>query len=75
MYVREKRRRVGIARLILAELERTAKDAGVRRLVLETGNAQPEAIAMYRFAGFADIPAFGHYAHSPDAVHLGKDLG
>lgn len=74
MYVREQHRRAGIARAVLAELERTAKEAGLRRLVLETGNAQPEAIAMYRMAGFVDIPAFGHYAHSPDAVHLGKGL-
>jgi GNAT superfamily N-acetyltransferase len=74
MYVREGHRRAGGARLILAELERIAKAAGVRRLVLETGNAQPEAIAMYRLAGFVYIPAFGHYAHSADAVHLGKDV-
>lgn len=74
MYVREERRRTGVARAILAELERTATEAGVRRLVLETGNAQPEAIAMYREAGFVDIPAFGHYACSPDAVHLAKGV-
>jgi GNAT superfamily N-acetyltransferase len=75
MYVREGRRRGGVAWMVLAELERTAKEAGVRRLVLETGTAQPEAIAMYRGAGFVDIPAFGHYASSPEAVHLGKELG
>lgn len=74
MYVREQRRRSGIARVILAELERTARAAGVSRLVLETGNAQPEAIAMYRVAGFVDIAPFGHYAASPDAVHLAKAL-
>jgi GNAT superfamily N-acetyltransferase len=75
MYVRAPRRRRGIARRILDELERSATDAGVRRLVLETGTAQPEAIAMYRAAGFVDIPRFGHYACAPDAVHLGKELG
>jgi len=74
MYVREARRRGGVARIILEVLMRTAKQAGVHRLVLETGSAQPEAIAMYRGAGFEDIPAFGHYASSPDAVHLGKEL-
>ncbi|MFL6091116.1 MAG: GNAT family N-acetyltransferase [Aeromicrobium sp.] len=74
MYVRASHRRAGFARLILAELERTASEAGVRRLVLETGMAQPEAIAMYRAAGFADVPAFGHYAWSPDAVHLALTL-
>jgi GNAT superfamily N-acetyltransferase len=75
MYVRPARRRTGLARRILAELEQTATQAGVKRLVLETGTAQPEAIAMYRAAGFTDIPAFGHYASSPDAVHLGLALG
>lgn len=74
MFVRSDRRRGGMARLILEEIVRTAADAGVHRLVLETGMAQPEAIAMYRAAGFVDIPAFGHYADSPDAVHLGKEL-
>ena len=75
MYVRAGRRRGGVARQILAELERTAARAGVKRLVLETGTAQPEAIALYRSAGFSGIPAFGHYACSPDAVHLGRVLG
>jgi GNAT superfamily N-acetyltransferase len=74
MYVREARRRTGVARIILAELERTAKEAGVRRLVLETGTAQPAAIAMYRASGFADVTRFGHYADSPDAVHLAKTV-
>ena len=74
MYVREARRRIGVARFILDELERTAQEAGVQRLVLETGSAQPEAIAMYRAEGFVDIPAFGYYAHSPAAVHLAKEV-
>ena len=74
MYVREERRRTGVARAILDELERTAKEAGARRLVLETGSAQPEAIAMYRVAGFVDIPDFGHYADVPGAVHLAKEV-
>ena len=75
MYVREAGRRAGTARAILAELERTAAAAGVQRLVLATGTKQPEAIAMYRAAGYVEVPPFGHYAAAPGAVHLGKDLG
>jgi GNAT superfamily N-acetyltransferase len=74
MYVRPAFQRRGLARLILAELERTAADAGITRLILETGLAQPEAIAMYRSAGYDRIPAFGYYASEPDSVHLGKVL-
>lgn len=72
MYVRPSARGLGLARAMLAELERTAAAAGRRRLVLETGLGQPEAIALYRSSGYAEVPRFGYYADQPTAVHLGK---
>jgi GNAT superfamily N-acetyltransferase len=74
MFVREAYQRRGLARVILAELERTAAEAGVERLILETGTQQPEAIALYRAAGYEDVPAFGYYAEEELSVHLGKKL-
>jgi GNAT superfamily N-acetyltransferase len=74
MYVAQAARRSGLARAILAELERTARAAGHRRMILETGSAQPEAVALYRSAGYTEIPAFGHYADSPLSTHFGKVL-
>jgi GNAT superfamily N-acetyltransferase len=74
MYVARAARRRGLARLMLAELERTARAAGHHRVILETGSKQPEAVALYRSAGYAQIPAFGHYAGSPQSMHLGKVL-
>jgi len=74
MYVRESARGRGVARLLLAHLERTAAAAGIRRLVLETGLAQPEAIALYRSSGYVDVPSFGYYIDHDDSVHLGKTL-
>ncbi|MGA8986657.1 GNAT family N-acetyltransferase [Aeromicrobium sp.] len=74
MYVRPSHQRRGLARVVLAHLEATAVAAGISRLILETGLAQPEAIAMYRSAGYTDIPAFGFYAADPLSVHLGKVL-
>lgn len=74
MFVRESARGRGVARLLLAHLERTAVEAGIRRFVLETGLAQPEAIALYRSSGYVDVPPFGHYADHDDSVHLGRDL-
>ncbi|MFC7616983.1 GNAT family N-acetyltransferase [Actinokineospora soli] len=64
----------GYAKRMLAELETRARDAGHRRLILETGLKQPEAVALYRAAGYTDVPAFGHYADAPLSVHLGKAL-
>lgn len=74
MFVRDAYRRRGLARLVLAELERTAVAAGFRRLVLETGDKQPEAIALYRSTGYVDEPSFGFYAEYDDSVHLAKVL-
>jgi ribosomal protein S18 acetylase RimI-like enzyme len=74
MYVAPAARHRGLARQLLAELERTAAAAGHRRIVLETGSAQPEAIALYRSSGYTPVPPFGHYADAQGAIHLGKHL-
>ena len=74
MYVRPSFTRRGLARVVLAELERTAALVGARRMVLETGLPQPEAIALYRSAGYEDMESFGYYSEYDDSVHLGKAL-
>jgi GNAT superfamily N-acetyltransferase len=75
LFVRTGHRRRGLARAILRALEDRARSLGYRRLILETGLAQPEAIALYESSGYERIPPFGHYAWSPDNRCFGKDLG
>jgi GNAT superfamily N-acetyltransferase len=75
LFVRTEHRRRGLARAILGALEDRARSLGYRRLILETGLAQPEAIALYEGSGYERIPPFGHYAWSPDNRCFGKDLG
>jgi len=74
MYVRAAHRRRGYARLLLASVEERARALGHRRLVLETGLMQPEAVALYRSAGYADTAPYGYYADSEHSLHLAKDL-
>jgi putative acetyltransferase len=74
MYVRPDARGSRIGRAVLDALETEARRIGLRRLVLETGARQPEAIALYERAGFSRIPAFGEYADSPLSVCMAKDL-
>ncbi|TWE23311.1 acetyltransferase (GNAT) family protein [Prauserella muralis] len=74
MFVVPDARGKGFARALLAELERTAALAGRTRAVLETGTEQPEAIALYRSAGYTDIPKFGVYKHTPESICLAKEL-
>lgn len=75
MFVTLPARGKGFARVMLAELERTALEAGRRRCVLETGTEQPEAIALYRSSGYTDIPKFGVYKHTAESLCLAKEFG
>ncbi|MFE0537284.1 GNAT family N-acetyltransferase [Streptomyces nigra] len=61
MYVVEDMRGRGIARRVLAALEEDARAAGRRRMVLETGAKQPEAVALYTSSGYEPCEKFGYY--------------
>jgi GNAT superfamily N-acetyltransferase len=63
----------GIGRRLLAELETQARRLGYRRVRLNTGNRQPEALRLFLAAGYAEVADFNGYAF---AHHwLEKDLG
>jgi GNAT superfamily N-acetyltransferase len=74
MYVDPAVRRRGVARALLARLEDEARALGARRIVLETGVRQPEAIALYAAFGYATIAPFGEYENTPLSVCMGKEL-
>jgi len=65
MYTRPAVRGRGLAKAMLRRLEEEARDAGKPMLRLETGHYQPEAVGLYRSAGFISCGAFGHYAQMP----------
>ena len=74
MFVRPDFRGRGVGRRILAALEATAQDDGVRTLRLETGVRQPEAIRLYESAGFRAIPPYGEFVDSPSSRCFEKHL-
>jgi GNAT superfamily N-acetyltransferase len=75
MFVREDVRGKGYARALLASLESSAAAAGRRRIVLETGTMQPEAIGLYASSGYREIPKFGYYRDEPESRCYAKPLG
>ncbi|MGY1705803.1 GNAT family N-acetyltransferase [Geodermatophilus sp. SYSU D00697] len=74
VYVEPAFRRRGLAQLLMAELERTAAAAGHRAVVLNSGDRQPEALALYAALGYTPVAGYGVYAEAPGAVFLGKEL-
>ena len=74
MFVRAEHRRRGHARRMLRELEDWARTSGYRQVVLETGSAQPEAIALYTSSGYQRTDGFGHYRESDKSRSFSRDL-
>jgi GNAT superfamily N-acetyltransferase len=74
MYVVPRAQRRGLARLMLTHLEATASAAGADVMVLETGLAQPEAIALYESSGYVPVDGFGYYRDAPTVRYFGKRL-
>jgi GNAT superfamily N-acetyltransferase len=74
MYVIPERRGTGVATAILTALEGEARGRGWSRLVLETGDRQPDAMRLYEREGYTLIPNFGYYADSPLSVCYEKNL-
>lgn len=74
MYVPPEHRGRGIASVVLQELESWAKELGYKKCILETGEKQPEAIALYHKNQYGVIPNFGQYADVPTSVCFEKRL-
>jgi GNAT superfamily N-acetyltransferase len=74
MFTHQDFQRRGVASALLRALEDSAREAGMTRMVLETGTAQPEAIALYEKAGYERIAGFGYYADYEDARAYGRTL-
>lgn len=74
MFVPPDLRGRGIASRVLAALEEWARELGYPRCILETGERQPEAIALYRKNGYRVIPNYGQYAEVTTSVCFEKAL-
>lgn len=74
MYAAASSRGTGAAVAVLRALEDEARRLGIRRLVLETGTAQPDAVRFYVREGYRPIPLYGHYVGSDLSLCFGRDL-
>lgn len=52
----------GAATRLLADGEQVGREHGAARLILQTGDKQPEAVALYEKTGWTPIPVYEPYA-------------
>ncbi|MFC3740731.1 GNAT family N-acetyltransferase [Paractinoplanes deccanensis] len=74
MFTAKAARGRGLGRRLLATIEESAREAGCRRVILETGDKQPEAINLYESAGYVRIEDFGYYAGEEGVLSYAKAL-
>ena len=74
MFVDPRFRGTGVSTAILQRLEQYGRQRGWARLVLETGDQQPDAIRFYTREGYERIPNFGYYVDSPYSLCFAKAL-
>ena len=60
--VLESERGRGIASLLMGEIEAIAARGGASRVILQAGDQQPEAVALYLKLGYTRIPVYEPYA-------------
>jgi GNAT superfamily N-acetyltransferase len=71
MFVRPAARSRGVARALLEALEDAARDLGYERVRLDTGPKQLHGLALYRSAGYVDVPP---YNDNPFACFWGEKV-
>lgn len=74
MFVLQQNRGRGIAQRVLSELESWAREMNYEKCILETGKRQPEAIELYKKAGYKIIPNYGQYRNVDNSVCFEKQL-
>lgn len=74
MYTLPAARNKGVATKILVQLEKWAAHLKFKKLILETGKKQPEAIALYKKYGFKLIANYGQYKNIENSLCFEKNL-
>jgi len=74
MFVSPEARELKLGRRLLDRIEEEARREGLGHLRLETGIHQPEALGLYRSAGYVERDAFGAYSPDPLSVFMEKSL-
>jgi GNAT superfamily N-acetyltransferase len=57
-------RRRGIGRILTVAVIERARSGGARRVILQSGEAQPESLQLYTAAGFRPIPVYEPYVRT-----------
>ncbi|MEY2848489.1 MAG: hypothetical protein RI885_1154 [Actinomycetota bacterium] len=67
-------RGAGLGRRIMAAAEGVARELGYDSIILQTGDRQPEAVALYQSIGYRPIPIYEPYVAITNSLCFEKRL-
>ena len=74
MFVTQAQRGKGFSKIILSALEKWARELGYSIVRLETGKGQPEAMGLYKKAGYVVTENYGPYIGIENSVCMKKKI-
>ncbi|XVQ06723.1 GNAT family N-acetyltransferase [Spirillospora sp. CA-255316] len=74
MYVAPAYRGTGVSTALLTAVENVARSLGAARVVLQTGDRQPDAVRLYEREGYTRIPVFPPYEWLTFSICMEKKL-
>ncbi|MFG1874407.1 GNAT family N-acetyltransferase [Sphaerisporangium sp. NPDC049003] len=75
MYVAPGHRGTGVSTALLSAAEAAARGLGAARVILQTGDRQPDAVRLYEREGYTPIPIFPPYEPLPYSHCFEKVIG
>lgn len=74
MFVAPEARGLGLAQLVIKELETLATDQGFETMILETLHKQTEAISLYQKVGFKIIENYEPYVGLSNSICMSRSI-
>lgn len=74
VYLLHEYRNKGLGKGIMLEIEKWVADEGFADIILETGDLQHQAIALYKHMGYHETDKYEPYVNSPASVCFKKNL-
>ena len=74
IFVIKENRQKGLSKIMIGELEKSAREKGYKYSLLETGIKQHEAINLYKKNGYVVIQNYGQYEGNINSICMKKAL-
>ena len=74
VFTKKEYRGIGLSKVLMHKIEIIAKEKGIKKLILETGEALTSAMHLYKKIGYKIIENYGQYKNMAESICMEKYL-